>query len=235
MNTSETVISSLREIADQGIAKHSLRFFKAGPGEYAEGDKFIGVRVPDQRKIARKHRNLSLEEIKKLLKSELHEVRLTGVLILVYQYEKADSILQEKIYRFYMDHLEYVNNWDLVDSSAKYIAGHFLFDKDRTVLQNLVKSDNFWKRRVAVLSTFYFIDRGDYSTTIEISENLLNDQEDLIHKAVGWMLREIGNNDKPTLISFLKKHYNKMPRTMLRYAIEKFPKDERDDYLKGTA
>ncbi|MCC5905227.1 MAG: DNA alkylation repair protein [Balneolaceae bacterium] len=234
MNTSETVISLLREIADPGIAKHSLSFFKAGPGEYAEGDKFLGVRVPDQRKIARKHRKLSLEEVKKLLKSELHEVRLTGLLILVYQYEKADSILQEKIYHFYMDHLEYVNNWDLVDSSAKYIAGHFLFDKDRSLLHNLAKSDNLWDRRVAVLSTFYFIDRGDFPTTIEISENLLNDQDDFIHKAVGWMLREIGNNDKPTLISFLKKHYKKMPRTMLRYAIEKFPKEERDHYLKGT-
>ncbi len=229
------IISSLQEMADPGIAEHSLRFFKAGPGEYAEGDKFLGVRVPAQRKIARKNRNLPLAEVRKLLKSEFHEVRLTGLLILVCQYEKSDPIRQEEIYHFYMNHLERVNNWDLVDSSAKYIAGHFLFDKDRSVLYKLARSSNLWRRRVAVLSTFYFIGRGDFSTTLEISETLLEDSEDLIHKAAGWMLREVGNKDKPALVRFLKKHYKKMPRTMLRYAIEKFPKDERKAFLKGIA
>ena len=233
MTTAQNVIQSLRNIASPEIAEHSFRFFKAGPDEYAEGDKFLGIRVPEQRKIARKNRQLPLSEIHKLLQSEYHEIRLTGLFILVYQYEKADPSRQKEIFQFYMENLDRVNNWDLVDSSAKYIAGHFLFDKDRSVLYKLADSENLWERRVSVLTTFYFIDQGDFSTTLDICEKLLNDDEDLIHKATGWMLREIGKKEKQVLTQFLDKHSKNMPRTMLRYAIEKLPENERQGYLKG--
>lgn len=233
MDNSIDIIDALRSIANPEVANHSMRFFKTGKGEYGEGDRFLGIRVPEQRKIARKHRDLPLDEVRTLLESEFHEVRLTGLLILVYQYEKADADRQVKIYHFYMNHLQYVNNWDLVDSSAKYIAGHYLFNKDRQVLFDLAKSENLWERRVAILTTFYSIDQGDFTTTLKISEILLDDDEDLIHKAVGWMLREVGKQDKLELFSFLKKHYKNMPRTMLRYAIEKLPEKERKMYLKG--
>ncbi len=232
MSTSEKVIQALQDLANPEIAEHSFRFFKAGPGEYAEDDKFLGVRVPDQRKIARKNRTLPLSEIQKLLQSDYHEVRLTGLFILVYQYEKADHSRQKEIFRFYNNNLNHVNNWDLVDSSAKYIAGHYLFDKDRSIVYKLANSNNLWERRVSVLTTFYFIDRGDFSTTLDICEKLLDDNEDLIHKATGWMLREIGKKDKAVLTDFLNNHYKSMPRTMLRYAIEKLPEVERQRYLK---
>ncbi len=232
MSTSEKVIQVLQDLANPEIAEHSFRFFKAGPGEYAEDDKFLGVRVPDQRKIARKNRTLPLSEIQKLLQSDYHEVRLTGLFILVYQYEKADHSRQKEIFRFYNNNLNHVNNWDLVDSSAKYIAGHYLFDKDRSIVYKLANSNNLWERRVSVLTTFYFIDRGDFSTTLDICEKLLDDNEDLIHKATGWMLREIGKKDKAVLTDFLNNHYKSMPRTMLRYAIEKLPEVERQRYLK---
>jgi 3-methyladenine DNA glycosylase AlkD len=233
MNTANDVIHALKKISNPEIAKHSTRFFKAGPGEYAEGDRFLGIRVPEQRKIARRYKNISLDEAEKLLESDYHEVRLTALFILVNQYKKAGSNRQKKIYRFYIDHLEHVNNWDLVDSSAKYIAGHYLFEKDRDILYKLAESNNLWKRRVALLTTFYFIDQNDFSATLQISEKLLDDKEDLIHKASGWMLREIGIKNKPVLTGFLNKHYKNMPRTMLRYAIEKFPDEERQKYLKG--
>ncbi len=232
MSTSEKVIQALQDLANPEIAEHSFRFFKAGPGEYAEDDKFLGVRVPDQRKIARKNRTLPLSEIQKLLQSDYHEVRLTGLFILVYQYEKADHSRQKEIFRFYNNNLNHVNNWDLVDSSAKYIAGHYLFDKDRSIVYKLANSNNLWERRVSVLTTFYFIDRGDFSTTLDICEKLLDDNEDLIHKATGWMLRKIGKKDKAVLTDFLNNHYKSMPRTMLRYAIEKLPEVERQRYLK---
>ena len=232
MSTSEKVIQVLQDLANPEIAEHSFRFFKAGPGEYAEDDKFLGVRVPDQRKIARKNRTLPLSEIQKLLQSDYHEVRLTGLFILVYQYEKADHSRQKEIFRFYNNNLNHVNNWDLVDSSAKYIAGHYLFDKDRSIVYKLANSNNLWERRVSVLTTFYFIDRDDFSTTLDICEKLLDDNEDLIHKATGWMLREIGKKDKAVLTDFLNNHYKSMPRTMLRYAIEKLPEVERQRYLK---
>ncbi|TVR13657.1 MAG: DNA alkylation repair protein [Balneolaceae bacterium] len=233
MYTNNDVVKELKKIADSEIAEHSKRYFKAGPGEYGEGDQFLGIRVPDQRKIAKKYRELDLQSVQKLLTSEFHEVRLTTLFILVNKYKKASEKHREEIFGFYLDHLGYVNNWDLVDSSAKYIAGHYLFDKDRQVLFDLATSENLWERRVAILSTFHFIDQGDFSTTLEISELLLNDEEDLIHKAVGWMLREVGNNDKATLTVFLHKFYKTMPRTMLRYAIEKLPEKERKLYLKG--
>ncbi|MCC5941227.1 MAG: DNA alkylation repair protein [Balneolaceae bacterium] len=231
MYTNEDVLNDLKAIADPEIAEHSKRYFKAGPGEYGEGDQFLGIRVPDQRKIAKKYRELDLHSVEKLITSEFHEVRLTALFILVNKYKKASEKHREEIFGFYLDHLDYVNNWDLVDSSAKYIAGHFLFEKDRSIIYKLADDESLWKRRIAVLTTSYFIDQNDYSTTLELCEKLISDEEDLIHKATGWMLREIGNNDKATLTDFLNKHYKTMPRTMLRYAIEKFPKEEREIYL----
>lgn len=236
MSRSEEVVKALKEIADPKIAEHSGRFFKSGEGEYGEGDQFLGVRVPNQRKIAKKYRDLAFPEIKKLLQSDYHEVRLTAILILVYKYQKAKKIEEhEKIYQFYINHLEGVNNWDLVDSSAKFIAGHFLFEynQDRSVLYKLSDSDDLWERRIAIMTTFYFVDQGDFDLTLELAEKYLIASEDLIHKATGWMLREIGKQDEELLRKFLNKHYQEMPRTMLRYAIEKLDEPLRQKYLKG--
>ena len=236
MSQSNDVINALKEIANPEIAEHSTRFFKSGPGEYGEGDKFLGIRVPKQRAIAKKHRDLSLDDIAKLLQSEFHEVRLTAIYLLVYKYQKARQFeKREKIYEFYINHLEGVNNWDLVDSSAKYIAGHFLYEyeKDRLILHKLSESKDLWERRIAIMTTFYFVDQGDFDLTLELAEKYLNSPEDLIHKATGWMLREIGKQDEELLRSFLDKHYQEMPRTMLRYAIEKLDEPVRQAYLKG--
>lgn len=234
MPTSKDVVKALKEIADPKIAEHSGRFFKSGPGEYGEGDHFLGIRVPTQREIAKKHKELPLNEVAKLLQSPLHEVRLTAVLILVYKYQKTKNIKnRKKIYEFYINHLEGVNNWDLVDSSAKYIAGHFMYEyeKDRSVLYELSNSENLWKRRIAIMATFYFVDQGDFDLTLELARKYLDDSEDLIHKAAGWLLREIGKQDEEVLRDFLNLYYQKMPRTMLRYAIEKLDEPIRQIYL----
>lgn len=235
MPNSKDVVQALEEIADPNIAEHSGRFFKSGPGEYGEGDQFLGIRVPKQRAIARKHKKLAFDEISELLQSDFHEVRLTAIFILVYKYEKASPEKREEIYHFYLNHLDRVNNWDLVDSSAKYIAGHFLYEyeKDRSVLYDLSDSDDLWKRRIAIMTTFYFVDQGDFDMTLELAKKYLDAPEDLIHKATGWMLREIGKQDEELLRTFLDKHYQKMPRTMLRYTIEKLDEPVRQMYLKG--
>lgn len=209
------------------------RFFKTGPGEYGEGDTFIGVTVPHQRKVSKMFKELPLQETEKLLSSKVHEERLTGLLILVLQFEKADEKEQKKIVNFYKKNMAAVNNWDLVDSSAHKILGPHFINKDRKQLYTWAKSKNLWKRRISIMTTLHFIYERDFSETLKLSELLLNDSEDLIHKAVGWMLREVGNRDIKTEEAFLKKHYKKMPRTMLRYAIEKFPEKKRKAYLKG--
>jgi 3-methyladenine DNA glycosylase AlkD len=234
MEKYKLVEKSLRAVSDKKIAEHSSRFFKTGKGEYGEGDKFLGIRVPVQRNIAIKYQDLPLDDISILLESEYHEIRLTALFILVGKYRKADIPGKENIYRFYMSRLVAVNNWDLVDSSAKYIAGHYLFGKDKTELYKMAISDNLWERRISIIATHYFIDQGYLHDTFHIAEQLLHDSEDLIHKATGWMLREAGKKDKPSLISFLKKYYSDMPRTMLRYAIEKFDSDERTMILNGN-
>ncbi len=236
MSRSEDVVKALKEIANPEIAEHSGRFFKSGKGEYGEGDQFLGIRVPNQRKIAKKYREISFDKVSKLLQSPYHEVRLTAVLILVYKYEKAKKFEDHKeIYQFYINNLEGVNNWDLVDSSAKYIAGHFLFeyDQDRSILHKLSDSDDLWERRIAIMTTFYFVDHGDFDLTLELAEKYLGAPEDLIHKASGWMLREIGKQYEELLRNFLDKHHQQMPRTMLRYAIEKLDEPVRQKYLKG--
>lgn len=224
--------NKLRTTADPEIAEHSQRFFKTGPGEYGEGDKFLGIRVPDIRKIARKFKQLSLEETEQLLQSEFHEERLCALIILSNRAKKADSEEQKAIFDLYLQNTRFVNNWDLVDTSAEDIVGRYLGDKDRNVLYKLAKSDDLWERRIAVISTFHFIKNGDFDDTLEIAERLLNDKHDLIHKAVGWMLREIGKRDLKTEEEFLDQHAKNMPRTMLRYAIKIFPKEKRQKYLK---
>lgn len=196
------------------------RFFKTGKGQYGEGDQFIGVTVPNQRLIAKKYKNLPLSEIKKLLASKIHEHRLTALFILVHQFEKGDETSQKKIYEFYLKNKARVNNWDLVDSSAHKIMGPYLEDKPKDILFDLAESENLWDRRIAMLSCFYFIRNNDFDDALRVAEMLVDDRHDLIHKAVGWMIREIGARDEGPALDFLRRHQN-MPRTMWRYATEK--------------
>jgi len=214
-------------------AKTMQWFFKTGKGEYGEGDKFIGIKVPVQRKIARQFMELNFEDLQKLLNSILHEERLIALLILVAKYDKAEEKEKENIYRFYKKNIRKINNWDLVDLSAPKIIGRHLLNRDKQILYKYAHSNNLWKKRISIISTYNFIKNQDFSTTLEISDKLLNDSHDLIHKAVGWMLREVGKQDMKTLEKFLRPRYNKMPRTMLRYSIEKFPEVKRKKYLKG--
>jgi len=207
------------------------RFFKTGPGEYGEGDIFLGVMVPEQRKIAKKFRNLELDKVVKLLHSKVHEVRLTALFIIIYQFEKGDNKKQKRIYNIYLNNAKRVNNWDLVDLSAPKIVGQYLLNKPRGILYKLIKSNNLWERRIAVLSTLTFIKKNDYIDTLVLSEKLIGDKHDLIHKAVGWMLREIGKKDELVLLGFLNKYFKKMPRTMLRYSIEKLDNNQRKYYM----
>jgi len=209
------------------------RFFKACPGEYGEGDKFYGITVPELRKIARQYQSLMLEDLKILIYSEYHEERMLALLILMSQYKKSEEEKErKKIYDFYLKNMQQINNWDLVDLSAPHIVGHYLFEKDRTVLYRWAENKNFWIRRIGMLSTFYFIRQNEFEDTLKIADILLQDNEDLIHKAVGWLLREVGKRDESLLEKFLKPRYQKMPRTMLRYAIEKFSESKRRFYLE---
>jgi len=223
----------IEKAGSPGQAEILQRFFKTGKGEYGEGDVFLGIKVPVQRSIAKKYYGLSLLKIKELLKSKIHEHRLVGLLILDGKYKKAGAEEKENIFNFYLQNLKNVNNWDLVDLSAPNIVGNFLFKRDKKILYKLARSENLWERRIAIISTFTFIREEEFGDALAISELLLNDKHDLIHKAVGWMLREVGKKDLEILESFLKQHYKKMPRTMLRYAIEKFEEGKRKSYLRG--
>ena len=225
--------SEIRTLADPKKASVSMWFFKTGPGEYGEGDKFLGLRVPDLRRLSKKYRSLSLGDTVKLLRSKFHEERQLALFILILQYKKASPAEQKKIYELYLDNLGHVNNWDLVDCSAPHIVGPYLEDKPKDLLYEFARSESLWERRVAILSTHHYIKQGSFDQALKISEMLLGDEEDLIHKAVGWMLREIGRRGPGAEKAFLKKHYKNMPRTMLRYAIERFPEKERKAYLKG--
>lgn len=225
------VRDALRKIADPETAEHSQRFFKTGPGEYAEGDQFLGIRVPNIRKKARKFKDLSLNETEKLLQSEYHEERLCALIILVEKSKKTTPAELQKLFELYLNNTTHINNWDLVDTSAEHIVGAYLTDKDRQVLYRLAQSDSLWERRIAIMSTFHFIKNNEFEDTLALAEKLLGDEHDLIHKAVGWMLREVGNRSRPTEEAFLEKHLHHMPRTMLRYAIEKFPEEKRQYYL----
>jgi 3-methyladenine DNA glycosylase AlkD len=225
--------SKLRELANKKNAEVAQRFFKTGPGEYGEGDRFLGIRVPVLRKLAREYQTIAVEEAEHLLKSPIHEERLLSLFILIRIYSKGGEAVKKEIYELYLNNTKFINNWDLVDASAEHIVGNFLFNKGKKPIYRLAKSKDLWERRISIMSTFYFIKQGQYSETLKIAKILLHDNEDLIHKAVGWMLREIGKRNLPSEEEFLKKHYKEMPRTMLRYAIERFPESKRQRYLKG--
>jgi len=220
----------LRE-RDEKRAEVNKRFFKTGKGEYGEGDIFIGLSVPKCRKIAIKYSALPLGEVQKILSSKIHEERLIALEILVYKYENNLED-KEKIFEFYLSNTKFINNWDLVDLSAEYILGDFLFDKDKKILYELVKSPNLWERRISIISSFNFIKKRKFEDSLKLSKILLNDGHDLIHKAVGWMLREIGKRDRKVLKKFLNDNYEKIPRTMLRYAIERFSEEERKGFMR---
>ena len=232
--TAGSVRREFRRLADPEIAAHSARFFKTGKGEYGEGDRFLGIRVPATRKAARQYRAAPLRSVNALLKSRYHEERLLALLILVAKYTRGDAEERESVFENYLAHRRYINNWDLVDSSAHKIVGPQLQDEPRGLLYELAASDNLWDRRIAVIATFHFIRHDDFGDALRLAEMLLDDEHDLIHKAVGWMLREIGNRDGAVEREFLKMHYRQMPRTMLRYAIEKFPARERKAWLNGS-
>lgn len=218
---------------DYALAKK--RFYKTGKGEYGEGDDFLGITVPDSRKLAKDFSHLSHDEIKSLLKSKFHEERFIALMILQTQYLKAvkskETKLQEKIYRIYFSHRKYVNNWDLVDATAPYLSGHYYFENDQIDVLKLVKAKSLWDRRIAVISMFYFIRQKDFQLPVEIITQRLYDKEDLMHKACGWMLREIGNRDQKALLRILDLHAHQMPRTALRYSIEKLSKDQKAFYM----
>jgi 3-methyladenine DNA glycosylase AlkD len=217
------------KLADPARAKVMQGFFKTGPGQYGEGDVFAGLAVPQSRKLAKKYSGLPLADVKKLLQSKVHEERLVALLILAGRY-KGDP---EKTVQFYLDNLKRVNNWDLVDLTAPAILGAYLLDGDRSVLYKLAKSDVLWERRVAIIATLAFIRKGQYADTLKIAEMLLCDRHDLMHKAVGWMLREVGKRDLAAEEAFLQKHRRDMPRTALRYAIERFPEQKRRAYMEA--
>jgi len=225
--------NDLMLLANKEIAEHSQRFFKTGKGEYGESDIFLGIRVPVLRKLVNKYRGISLEEVSKLLHSKFHEERLLAVLMLVQLFKTGGDDGQKQIYNLYLDNIEFINNWDIVDISAGNIVGAYLHQKDKALLYRLVYADNLWERRISIISTFYFIRQNEFDDTLKIAEILLNDKEDLIQKAVGWMLREVGKREIEIEEEFLQEHYMKMPRTMLRYAIEKFPETKRKMYLRG--
>ncbi len=233
MYTVEEIQKRLKDLGNRKHAAVSQKFFKTGPGQYGEGDIFVGVRVPVLRKLAKECSDLTVGDILILLQSRIHEERLLALLLLVGSFSKGDAAVKKSIYEIYLSNTEYVNNWDLVDSSAEHIVGAYLINKSKTVLYRLAESENLWERRISIMSTFHFIKRHQFSDTLKISKILVSDRHDLIHKATGWMLREIGKRHLQIEENFLKMHYQKMPRTMLRYAIEKFPEPKRQRYLKG--
>jgi len=231
----EQIKKDLAQLGDPERAKNSRWFFKTGKGQYGEGDIFLGITVPEQRKIAKKYVDLSFDDLQELMKSKIHEHRFTALVILISKYQKAEESIKRKIFDFYLENSENINNWDLVDLSAPKIVGNYLLDKERSILYKLAKSDSLWERRISILSTFTFIYDNGFEDALNISEILLNDEHDLIHKAVGWALREIGKRDQNVEEQFLSKHYLHMPRLMLRYAIEKFDEKKRKKYLTRKA
>jgi len=235
MNQLQQLHRDIKKLADPEKGKFLQRFFKTKEGEYGFGDVFVGLTVPMSRNIANQYKDLLPEEIETLLASFVHEERLIALLILVDQFKKGSDYKKKEIYDFHIKHLQYINNWDLVDLSAYNIIGNYLLlTRDITFLVRLTSSKNIWERRIAIISTFAFIKKGSFKETLKIAEMLIHDKEDLIHKAVGWMLREGGKKVSVELEEvFLKKYYHTMPRTMLRYAIEKFPEEKRQAYLKG--
>ena len=228
----EQLRQDLQKHGNPEKAEIMQRFFKTGPGQYGEGDVFIGVKVPEQRAVARRYLNLSLNEIEKLLNDKIHEYRLTGLFLLINKYKKADDKTKKEIFNFYLKNTKNINNWDLVDVSAEHIIGEFLHNKNRDLLYQLARSKDLWERRIAMLSCFSYIKKNQFEDALRIADMLLDDKHDLIHKAAGWMLREIGKRDLAVEEEFLKRHCKSMPRTMLRYAIERFDDRKRAEYLR---
>jgi 3-methyladenine DNA glycosylase AlkD len=233
--TSQDLQTRLRALGDPADAAFLAGFFKTGPGQYGEGDVLIGVRVPAIRKVAREFKGLPLRQLQRLLHSAIHEERLAALVILVMQADEGDAKTAKAIYDLYLANTKFINNWDLVDVSAPQVVGAYLADKSRRPLRRLARSPSLWERRISILATFYFIRSGELADTLQIAEMLLGDREDLIHKAAGWMLREVGKRDVAALERFLHRHARAMPRTMLRYAIEKFPREKRRRFLTRGA
>lgn len=234
MNERLDILKQLSDALHQSATPVSERkgiFFKTAPGEYAAHDQFIGVPVPKLRQFAKTWRTLSLEQVTILLQSPFNEERLLALFILIDRYQKGDQTIKQVIYDLYRQHMAHINNWNLVDASAHLIVGAHLYQSDRSALLTWSQSNNIWERRIAIVATWYFIRRDEFDWTIKIAEVLLHDHHDLIHKAVGWMLRESGKRDQQVLLDFLEAHAHHMPRTMLRYAIEKLSLTERQDYL----
>ena len=231
--TAKAAQKRLRSFASAQQAAILSRFFKSGPGQYGEGDRFIGVKVPMTRTVAKEFKNLPLGEVECLLHSDIHEERLLALVILVGQFEKGDDAIKRQIYDLYHANTRFINNWDLVDLSAPQIVGGHLQNRSRRPLDRLAKSASLWERRISILATFSFIRQGDFADTIKIAKKLVGDKEDLIHKAVGWMLREVGKRDVAVVEEFLGRHCRVMPRTMLRYAIARLSEGKRRKYLDG--
>jgi 3-methyladenine DNA glycosylase AlkD len=229
----QTIQTQLRRLGSPEIAEHSQRFFKTGPGQYGEGDRFIGIRVPVLRKFAKQHRELPIPDVERFLQSAIHEERLLALLMLVTRYARGDAAIREEVFDLYCRNMAFVNNWDLVDCSAHKIIGPHLEGKSKRNLHQWSNSKNLWERRIAIIATYAYIKQDEFDETLAIAKTLLRDQEDLIHKAVGWMLREIGKRDQAVEETFLMEHCRVMPRTMLRYAIERFPEAKRKRYLAG--
>jgi len=229
----EDIRKALLLLEDRDKAEILQRFFKTGTGQYGEGDFFLGVSVPQLRKLSKECGEIDLSEVRALLWSSVHEERFLALLILIRDYEEADHAGKRRIYGLYLQNTRWINNWDLVDLSAPKIVGDFLMIRDRKPLYRLARSSDLWERRIAILATFRFIKERQFNDTLNISEILLRDKEDLIHKAVGWMLREVGKRDVSAEEAFLKQHYRQMPRTMLRYAVERFPSEKKKHFMKA--
>lgn len=229
----QEIRTALRALGNPERARGSMRYFKTGPGGYGQGDVFLGIRTPDLRKFAGGIRDIPEQAVVELLRSPYHEERALALLVLVGQYAGGTQSLRQRIYELYLENTDYINNWDLVDSSAPGIIGAHLMDREKETLYALALSGNIWERRISIIATLYFIRNNLFDETLALAEMLLGDREDLIHKAVGWMLREVGKRSIKAEEAFLTRHYSKMPRTMLRYAIERFSEERRQAYLKG--
>jgi len=232
MSAQEHVKAELKKLSDPEQAMKLQGFFKTGEGEYGEGDIFLGLRVPDQRRIAKQFKDIPLKDVQELLQSGIHEHRLTALFILTEQFNRGDEEARKRIVDLYLGNTAHVNNWDLVDCSAHKILGEWLVDKPRDLLYEMAKSESLWERRISMISTFAFIRRGDLSDALALALALIEDGHDLIHKASGWVLREVGKKDQSALEGFLSEHYQHMPRTMLRYALERLPEERRRFYMK---
>jgi 3-methyladenine DNA glycosylase AlkD len=233
MTVADEIIDALRTLGSEDKAKHLSRFFKTGKGEYGEGDKMLGVKVPETRTIVNEYKDIPLEQVQTLLDSEWHEVRLCALLILVKRMKSSRTTDKERedIYEFYLKNTHRCNNWDLVDMSCRDILGEYIYDKDRSVLYELAESDSLWEQRIAIVSTWAFIKRGDFEFTFRLAVRYINHPHDLIQKATGWMLREVGKVDKESLTEFLEEYADQLPRTTLRYAIERYPESERNYFM----